>query len=157
MIEFRIARPNDFLQVVELKKQIHSDHVRNAPDFYRDVEQPLTVEEFNTYLVLNGSRCVYVLADSDHIVGYAITQVLEFQNHSFVHDQKQFFIDDLCVDEALRGRGYGRLLMQEIASIAKESGCRTMELNVWDWNRGAVAFYKALGLDFTRLRMKKDL
>ena len=157
MIEFRIAQPNEFLRVAELKKQIHADHVRNAPDFYRDVEEPLTAEEYNACLDPSSRRCAYVLADGGWIVAYAFTQVLEFQNHSFIHDHKQLFLDDLCVDEALRGRGYGKRLMQEIASLAKESGCRTVELNVWDWNRNAVAFYKVLGLSFTRLRMKRDL
>lgn len=157
MIEFRNAVPNDFPHVAELKRQLHSDHVRNAPDFYRDVEQHLTVEEYNAYLGPNEKRSAYVLLDGSRIVAYAFTQVLELQNHSLIYDQKQLFLDDLCIDEALRGRGYGKRLMQEIVRIAEESGCKTVELNVWDWNRSAVAFYKALGMDFTRSRMKRDL
>ena len=157
MIELRKALLKDFARVAELKKQIHSDHVRNAPDFYKNVEQPLTVEEYNAYIDPSGKRRSYVLLDGSQIVAYAFTQVLESQNNALVYDQKQLFLDDLCVDETLRGRGYGNRLMQEIVSIAEESGCKTVELNVWDWNRSAIAFYQALGMDFTRLRMKRDL
>ncbi len=157
MIELRKALLKDFARVAELKNQIHSDYVRNAPDFYRNVEQPLTVEEYNAYIDPSGKRCANVLLDGSQIVAYAFTQVLESQNNALVYDQKQLFLDDLCVDETLRGRGYGNRLMQEIVSIAEESGCKTVELNVWDWNRSAIAFYQALGMEFTRLRMKRDL
>ena len=157
MIEFRNALLDDFLRVAKLKKQIHSDHVRNAPDFYKDVEHPLTIEEYTAHLDTIGNRRAFVLLDGSLIVAYAFTQVLESQNHLLIHDQRQLFLEDICIDETLRGQGYGKRLMQEIVRIAEESGCKTVELNVWDWNRSAISFYKTLGMDITRLRMKRDL
>lgn len=157
MIEFRKARPSDFARVAELKEQVHSEHVRNSQGFYKDVEHPLAEAEYKALLDSVGKQCAYVLLDGSQIVGYAFTQTLECENHPIINDQKQLFLDDLCVDETLRGRGYGRRLMQEIVRVAEESGCGSVELNVWNWNVGAIEFYKAIGMGFTRLRMKKDL
>jgi ribosomal protein S18 acetylase RimI-like enzyme len=157
MVEFRSALLDDFSRIADLKRQIHSAHFKHAPDFYRNVDQPLTEEEYRTLLDPNAVHRAYVLLDDNRIVAYAFTQLRELQNHSLIHDQKQLFLDDLCVDTNLRGRGYGARLIQEIQHIAEATGCETIELDVWDWNHQAIEFYKHHGLQFTRLRMKKDV
>ena len=58
-------------------------------------------------------------------------------------------IDEFGVDEAFRGEGAGTELMEFMRRYAKEQGYRRIELNVWEFNRDAPAFYEAMG--FCRL------
>lgn len=53
------------------------------------------------------------------------------------------YIDQLWLDESLRGKGYGKQLMQKAEELAKEHGCHFMTVNTFDWE--ALDFYKKLG------------
>jgi ribosomal protein S18 acetylase RimI-like enzyme len=66
------------------------------------------------------------------------------------------YIDQLWLDESLRGKGYGRQLMQKAEDHAKESGCHFMAVNTFDWE--ALDFYKKLGfyVEFERKGFDKN-
>ena len=44
-----------------------------------------------------------------------------------------------------RGKGYGKLLLARLASIAKERNCGRVEWAVLDWNTPSIDFYRSLG------------
>jgi ribosomal protein S18 acetylase RimI-like enzyme len=157
MLEFRSAHLSDFDGILKLRREIHSSHVAHASDFYRNVQDPLTAEEFADVLEQKQDSRAYVLMDNDKILGYAFVKFLEMKGNPLIYDQKQLFIDDMCIEAKSKRKGYGTRLMKELRLVAVQSGCRSIELNVWDWNREAVLFYKALGMEPTRLRMKMDI
>lgn len=53
------------------------------------------------------------------------------------------YIDQLWVEKALRGRGYGIKLMQAAEKLALEKQCLYAAVNTASWE--ALAFYKKLG------------
>ncbi len=55
------------------------------------------------------------------------------------------WMEDLYVDEAARGTGLGRALVQAAVERAAARGCRRMELDVNEQNTAALAFYEQLG------------
>ena len=75
----------------------------------------------------------------------------------FLTDIRTLYIDDLCVDEAVRGQGVGRALYERVEALARELGCHDIMLNVWECNPGAKAFYEALGLVPYQTGMEKIL
>ena len=58
------------------------------------------------------------------------------------------FLEDLFVRELFRGQGVGKLLLSQVAEIARKEGYRTIRLDVLDWNESAIKFYKSLGADY---------
>jgi GNAT superfamily N-acetyltransferase len=64
-----------------------------------------------------------------------------FQGHGL-------FLEDIYVREKFRGKGIGKLLMAEVASIAVREGCWAMRWEVLDWNQSAIDFYKNLNATF---------
>lgn len=66
------------------------------------------------------------------------------------------YIDQLWLHEPLRGKGYGRQLMERVEALAKESGCYFMAVNTFDWE--ALDFYKKLGfyVEFERKGYEKN-
>ena len=44
----------------------------------------------------------------------------------------------------MRGKGYGRALLVDLARIARDRGCGRMEWAVLNWNEPAIEFYKKL-------------
>jgi len=60
------------------------------------------------------------------------------------------YVDSLCIEKALRGKGWGTKLMKEAEKIGIDSGCRFATLNTMDWE--ALPFYQKLGyaIEFIR-------
>ena len=66
-------------------------------------------------------------------------------------------IDDLCVDEACRGKHVGQALYGHTVAYAREIGCRTVTLNVWCGNDSAMKFYESRGLKQRNIHMEARL
>ena len=61
-------------------------------------------------------------------------------------DIRTLYIDDLCVEETMRGQGIGKALYEHAAAYARENGYYNLTLRVWNLNEPAMRFYKAMGL-----------
>lgn len=70
---------------------------------------------------------------------------------------KVAWIYDIVVEEALRGRGYGRSLMAQAEVQAKEMGLPRIALNVFGDNEVARSLYETCGYRETARQMAKDL
>lgn len=70
---------------------------------------------------------------------------------------KTGFIFDIAVDEAQRGKGYGRQTMLLIEQRARELGLEKMGLHVFAKNKIARKLYESLGYGTTSLNMSKVL
>ena len=55
------------------------------------------------------------------------------------------WLEDLFVDEAQRGRGYGKALLASLAAVCVERGYPRLEWTVLDWNAPSIAFYRSVG------------
>jgi GNAT superfamily N-acetyltransferase len=79
--------------------------------------------------------------EDDRPVAFA----LFFHNFSTFLGRKGLYLEDLFVQPAYRGRGYGRTLLVYLARLAVERGCGRFEWAVLDWNTSAIGFYESLG------------
>jgi ribosomal protein S18 acetylase RimI-like enzyme len=66
-------------------------------------------------------------------------------------------LDGIAVDPSSRRRGVGRRLVAGAQQWARARGADWLELNVYDFNRDAVAFYDALGFESTSRKMHMSL
>ena len=67
-------------------------------------------------------------------------------------DIKTLYIDDLCVDETMRGKHIGKLLYNAALDYAREHGCYNLTLNVWSCNESAMKFYESCGSETSESR-----
>jgi GNAT superfamily N-acetyltransferase len=83
------------------------------------------------------------------VIAYAGSEpagfALFFHNYSTFLGKPGLYLEDLFVVPAYRGRGYGKALLQHLATLAVERGCGRFEWSVLDWNEPAIGFYKKLG------------
>jgi len=75
------------------------------------------------------------------VAGFA----LWFVNYSTWTGRHGIYLEDLYVSPELRGHGYGRALLTELARICVERGYGRLEWSVLDWNEPAIGFYESLG------------
>ena len=67
------------------------------------------------------------------------------------------WINDIYVEEPLRGRGYGRRLLEFAEAEARRAGVLRMELNVAGDNAGARSLYESIGYTEMSRQMYKTL
>lgn len=70
---------------------------------------------------------------------------LFFHNYSTFLAKPGIYLEDLFVDPAQRGKGYGKALLAKLAEIAVARGCGRLEWSVLDWNQPSIDFYLSLG------------
>ncbi|KAI8967709.1 acyl-CoA N-acyltransferase [Mycotypha africana] len=70
---------------------------------------------------------------------------LYFHNFSTFMGRPGLYLEDLFVDPEFRGRGIGKKLLIQLATIAKERQCARFEWVCLDWNKTSREFYEALG------------
>jgi GNAT superfamily N-acetyltransferase len=58
---------------------------------------------------------------------------------------RALYLDDLYVQEASRGKGIGKALLQQVIAIAREENCLKVRWQVSNWNKNAIAFYQSIG------------
>lgn len=95
------------------------------------------------------------------LLGYAdekpVTFAVFFHNFSTFLGRPGMYLEDLFVIPEMRGRGFGKAMLVELARIARERNCGRFEWSVLDWNESAIGFYKKLGAipmdDWTIMRV----
>lgn len=90
-------------------------------------------------------------------VGFA----LFFHNFSTFLGRAGLYLEDLFVLPEYRGKGYGKQILQKLASIAVQRKCGRLEWWCLDWNQSSIDFYLSLGAepmsDWTVYRISGDI
>ena len=96
---------------------------------------------------------VLVAADGDELLGVmALHWALLLQ-----YEAPAARIMTLVVDEAARGKGVGKMLVDHAAAIAAEMGCGILELTSGLQRKEAHAFYHAIGFETASLRLARPV
>jgi GNAT superfamily N-acetyltransferase len=102
-------------------------------------------DEFRAHLFGPRSYAEVILAETPE--GASAGFALFFHNFSTWEGKPGIYLEDLFVRPELRGHGYGKALLVELARLAVERGCARLEWSVLDWNEPSIQFYKALGAE----------
>jgi ribosomal protein S18 acetylase RimI-like enzyme len=141
----RRAIEKDIPKIIDLLKQVCLVHHNGRPDIFK-VGTKYSAEELKVILK-DESRPILVSVDeNDNVQGYCFCIYQQHINNSVLTDIKTLYIDDLCVDENLRGKHIGKELYDSAVELAKDTGCYNLTLNVWSCNKSALKFYESLGL-----------
>ena len=141
----RKAMEKDIPKISDLLSQVCLVHHNGRPDIF-NVGRKYSEEELKV-LLKDESRPILVCVDeTDAVMGYCFCIYQQHVDHSVLTDIKTLYIDDLCVDESLRGKHIGKELYEAAVKLAKDSGCYNLTLNVWSCNQSAMKFYEAQGL-----------
>lgn len=146
----RPATPRDSTSIHDLLKEIAKLHTNGRPDLFADFESKYSIPELNKMLAPEENG-VFVADADGRVVGYVITQIRAYDGIISHTKIKTLYVDDLCVDSSFRKMGIATALMDAAVAYGRQKGCYDLELNVWEFNSDALAFYKKYGMK-TRTR-----
>ena len=153
----RRAEARDRLPLEPLEKELFLVHKNAAPDLFQD-DPPYFTGEYYASLISDPDRLLLIAETGDGTpAGFLTAYVRRIKDHPILRDQALFHVDDLFVGEAFRGKGIGKALTEEAKRDGKRRGCEALELGVYAFNRNAIAFYEAMGMEAEVLRMRLSL
>ena len=153
----RRATPDDIPGLGKLLLQVCMVHHQGRPDLFRAGGRKYSDQELEM-LVTDDTRPIFVAADEHaqpgDILGYAFCVQQYHEGEGSLTDIRTLYIDDLCVDEQVRGQHVGSLLYEHVLDYARVQGCHNVTLNVWVCNESALRFYEHLGLKPQKIGME---
>lgn len=153
----RKAMERDIPRLDDLLYQVHLLHAKGRPDIFRKGNKKYTDGELKAILVDEKTPVFVAVDECDCVMGYVFCVLQNVQGSASLMDRKTLYIDDLCVDEELRGRHIGRALYQFVLEEAERLGCDAVTLNVWSLNEGALRFYEACGMQPLKTVMEQRI
>ena len=155
-MEIRLANTGDIPGMIELLKQVGEVHHRIRPDLFRAGAQKYSAADL-AELLQDAGRPIFVGVEDGRMLGYCFCILEEIQDDPVLCDAKSLYIDDLCVEETIRGKHVGSRLYDHVCGYAKSVGCRSVTLNVWCGNDSAMKFYESRGMRPRKIYMETIL
>lgn len=152
----RFACEADIPQMLDLLRQVELVHHGIRPDLFRDGGEKYDAEDLNR-LLSDPTRPILTAVEEDAMVGYAFCILQTVENDPVLRNRKELYIDDLCVDASVRGKGVAKALFDRAKAYAEELGCDALTLNVWEGNDRARHFYEKCGLTPRKTYMELSL
>ena len=152
----RLAVEKDIPKIGDLLRQVCLVHHNGRPDIF-NVGRKYSDEELHALLADPARPILVAVDEGDNVQGYCFCIYQQYVGNSVLTDVKTLYIDDLCVDETLRGQRLGRTLYEAALALAKETGCYNVTLNVWSCNPSALRFYERMGMVPQKIYMEQIL
>ena len=149
----RFAEKQDLDRVNELRRQVNDIHVAGKPDVFK----PGFSKELQKYLYQfqKDADCRIVVAEQEgEICGFALLRHIKRPENLMKLKQDYLEIDEFGVDEAYRRQGIASEMIAFIRDYAKKNHIHRIELNMWEFNKDALAFYEAVGFATYRRYME---
>ena len=129
----RKGRKQDIPQVLDLIKEL-AEYEKALEQVSNTVER-LENDGFGDSPVYD----LFVAESNNKIIGIAIT----FFRYS-TWKGKNLYIEDLVVSKNFRRKGVGLKIFEKVKNLLRNSSCVGISLQVLDWNKTGINFYKNL-------------
>ena len=141
-VTVRFARGDELERVNELRRQVNDLHVAGKPEVFK----PGFCDELRDYIhaiQADPNKAIVVAETGGIVCGFAILNHIVRPENPFMFERNFLDIDEFGVDDHFRRRGVASAMIRFIREYAKEKGYHRLELNMWEFNRNALAFYES--------------
>ena len=153
----RRAQTCDISGIAKLLLQVAQVHADGRPDLFMSGGTKYTDDELAN-IIADNDRPIFVAVDeSNEVLGYAFCIFEDYAGDTVRTPIKTLYIDDICVDQAARGKHVGTAVYDYVIDFARREGFYNVTLNVWSCNPGAQAFYEAMGMRPYKVGMEQVL
>ena len=153
-VSLRPMRPDEFPAFLEASKRSYAEGIATQGDRTVEFARQKSEEDHVTVLP-NGletpGHAIFVVEAGGERVGVLWLADKELGG------RRVYFVYDVEIDSAHRGKGYGRAAMLLAEDEARRRGLSRIELNVFGGNDVARGLYRSLGYVETSAQMAKDL
>lgn len=145
----RFAKAEDVPVILGFTKEL--------AEYEKLLHEVVATEELLHEWIFEKQKAEVLIAEYDkEPIGFA----LFFHNFSTFLGRAGIYLEDLYITPAMRGRGFGKMMLAQLAKLTLERGAGRLEWVCLDWNQPSIDFYLSLDAKpmdgWTTYRMTKD-
>ncbi|KAE8318114.1 acyl-CoA N-acyltransferase [Aspergillus transmontanensis] len=143
----RLATPEDVPIILQFIREL-ADYEKALHEVEATNESLLETLSFPDSPPKRGSVYTALItppATPDNATPIPVGMALFFYNYSTWRSAPGIYLEDLYVQPAARGRGYGFKLLKYLAAKVLEIKGRRLEWSVLKWNEPSIKFYEQVG------------
>lgn len=154
----RRAEEGDVDALAEMYVELHNFHAAAVPSRLRTVGR---VDDRLIHgirkILANPGAAILIASAGDKVVGFAEVHVRETEEDPAIVQRRYAHLQSLAVSPAYRRQGLGRELVRAAHQWAREHGATEIQVDIWEFPGGPLAFYDKLGYVTERRRMVRRL
>ena len=144
-VTIRPAVKEDHPAITTIGFETQQIHAEAYPGIFRHGVSGIPFEYF-TRTVEGEDTTVFVAQVEQQVVGYVFLNVHDAPPYGYLMPRRVVEISDIAVLRAYNNKGIGHQLFAASVAWAKARGATDLELQVWEFNKNAIAFYERLGM-----------
>jgi ribosomal protein S18 acetylase RimI-like enzyme len=131
-------------------------HAGLVPHVIR-VGEPVMTRNWFERVLAEPEQALFVAQLGEEVAGILLAALRTSTEDPILQPRRYAYVDEIAVATAHQGQGLGRALMAVAERWAWAQGASEIELQVWEANRPAIAFYQKLGYSTARRTMRREL
>lgn len=148
-VVIRNFKENDIGQALELCNEIREYHRELLNGYFKPLNREFEEDALLSTLK-DENDFVMVAVEGDKLVGLLIATK---KNTPYLEKSPIVHIGTLGVVREYRGKGIGKMLMNECVKFCRENGIDEIDLSVYNANKNAVKFYEDCSFESFRQTM----
>lgn len=153
-MEIKKLTEEDYDRYIVLYRQLDEMHIRARPDHFVHREDLYPREHYLHNLQY--PYCVdFGVFEGDALIGFAGATL--WNESGMVKGLKTVCLDNIFVLPEYRRWGIAARLCEEIEAWARKQGAVRLDLHTWEFNQGAIALYREMGMTPQRYVFEKKL
>lgn len=152
----RKAKKQDIEEITSMLLELNKSHDKfNRAFFKRKKNARGIFKKFAKKAVTKRDWLALVATENGKYLGYCISH--KDRVPPVYKCQNQMAVSDIYVRKKYRGKGIGKILLQEVQKWAKKKGARFLTLSMDTKNRKAASLYEKFGFSKSRYTMHKKV
>ena len=151
-----LVRPATFEELAKINKirsYVNDVHVAGRPDIFRRGFNPELEQILYKRFEMENWVILAAVLDGE-IVGFASVEYLERSESAYNLARKMYHVEEFGVAPDFHRRGVATALVEYMKTDAAQRGYPRIELDMWEFNQGALAFYENVGFQTYRRHME---
>ena len=141
-LTIREAATSDYAGLCALFDEVDALHRENLPWIFQKPRGDARERDYVLGLIADKAVGLFVAHIGDQLVGLICVRIKESSEVPILVKRRYAAIDSVVVAQKYQRRGIGRALVEKAHEWAVAEKAESIELNVWEFNQGAIGFYK---------------
>ena len=141
-MKIRKANLNDLERILILSKRLFEYEIQFTKEFNQKWTYSKIGKDYFINRLTNDNSVVLVIEESKKIAGYILVHI---NNYAFRKNNPIAEIENMFIEEKLRGKGAGKRLVKKVKKLMKERKVSRIKVGALSLNKKAIAFYKKIG------------
>jgi ribosomal protein S18 acetylase RimI-like enzyme len=156
-ITIQPATDQDCEALCTLFNEVDAFHRDRLSHLFKAPDGPAREHAYFQALIADSANGLFIAKVDDKAVGYVHAIARHTPDLPILVPRHYVVIDNIGVASEYQHKGIGRLLMDRAREWACANGAKNIELNVYEFNAGAIAFYEELGYQTLSRKMSLAL